>query len=220
MARTAKAATNLQVFRGSKPRQDVFALHSNEGCCDGALVSGYDKLGSRTRFDNALAHSNPTGANDKIHVPNTGLESDHREIVDWINANGVGATISVLALPTYSFLTGVMVTVLAAEAGLTFDLITRNGAVLPTDQLITVIATGSACEVTRTQGVSEDFAGFGALTAGQLYRVIIARDSGNFVLEADELMLRVATMPAGGLINGDFRLRVAASYDVIDRAPV
>lgn len=220
MARTAKAATNLQIFRGSKPRQDVFARHSNEGCCDAALVSTYDKLGSRTRFDNALAHSNPTGANDKINVPNTGLESDHSEIVDWINTHGVGATISVLALPTYSFLTGVMITVLAAEAGLTFDLITRNGATLPADQVITVIATGSACEVTRTQGISEDFLGFGTLSAGQLHRVIIARDSGNFVLEADELILRVATMPAGGLITGEFRLNIATSYEVIGRAPV
>lgn len=221
MARVAKDADNIQVFRGSLPKPDVFALNSGAGCCGSGLDPAYDKLAERTRFDNALAHSNPLGANDKFRFPGgNGFESYRNEILAHINAVGVGAQISVLAIPTYAFVFGVGVHVAAEEAGLTFNLITRNGLALPDDVLIQVAAAAGAepCTITRTQTVGS-LAGFGALGT-DLFRDIFALETGGegFALEADELILEVATMPASGIVVGTFDLTVAANYHVIHRA--
>ena len=222
MARTPKAANNLQVFLGSRNRPDVFARNAGGGCCgDGAQLS-YDKLAERTRFDNGLNHLNPLGANDKFHVPGGNGFSDYKsQILAHINEFGVGATISVLAIPTYAFVTGVGVHIAAEEPGLTFDLITRNGLVLPTanTQVVTAEAT-TACEVERTAaaGDEDSFEGFGAL-GGALFVDILGFDgAGQFALEADELILRVASMPASGIVNGLFDLTVGVNYQIILRA--
>lgn len=217
--RNPKSPDNIQVFRGSRPRQDVFSDNSGVGCCDTAGPSSYDKLADRTRFDNALAHSNPTGANDKYFFPDGPGFSDRAQIISHINAVGVGAQISVLAVPTYGFVTGVSIHIAAEEEGLTFNLITRNGLVLPETflQQINVAAGETGCEVTRTQAAGA-YEGFGDLGT-DLYREIIGRDgTGSFSLEADELILEVASMPASGLVSGTFSLIVAVSYDVIHRA--
>lgn len=221
MARTAKAANNIQVFRGSLPKPDVFAENSGAGCCgDPGLSPAYDKLAERTRFDNALAHSNPMGANDKYTVPTGfGFNGDSRAIVDHINAFGVGATISVLAIPTYAFVTGVGIHIAAEEVGLTFDLITRNGLVLPADAVIQVetAAGTTSCDVTRTQTVG-DYLAFGALGINLFIDIFgYEGGGGSFSLEADELMLRVASMPAGP-VAGTFDITVSANYEVIHRA--
>lgn len=223
MARTAKADNNIQVFRGSKPRQDVFAENAGNGCCDGAAAAAYDKLADRTRFSNALAHSNPLGANDKYNAPfGPGFDNDKALIVNHINTHGVGAQISVLAIPTYAFVTGVGVHIAAEEEGLTFNLITRNGLDLPValTQVVTA-AAGEGCEVVRTAtaGTLASFSGFGALADDQLFVDIFGRDGiGEFSLEADELILEVASMPASGVISGLFDITVSTSYEVIHRA--
>lgn len=225
MARVAKSANNLQVFRGSRPRQDVFAQNSGSGCCDAAGTNNYDKLADRTRFDNQLAHSNPTGANDKYFFARN-FNGDFDDIVNHINAIGVGATISVLAVPTYAFVTGVGVHIGAVETGLTFNLITRNGLVLPysgdggVGEVIQVAAAddpNSPCGVIRTQSAGS-FEGFGALGANRFIDIFGRYGQGSFSLEADEIILQVATMPAGGEIVGDAELIVSVSYDVIHRA--
>lgn len=220
MARTAKSANNMQIFRGSLVRPDVFALAASEGCCPGGTQVTHDKLAQVTHFDNSLSHLNPIGGNEKVTFPDTQWESDRQAIIDWINQIGVGATFSVALLPTYSWFTDLSVLVLEAEAGLTFDVVTRNGAVLPSAQSVMVTATGSTCNVTRTQEAGDDFTGIGALADGELHVLHIARDEGNFVLEADEVMLRVATMPAGGVVSGTFRLQLAINYHVNARAPL
>lgn len=224
MARNSKLSPGIQVFRGSRPRQDVFAANSGQGCCDNSSTSDYDKLAERTRFDNGLAHSNPTGANDKFVFPYGDGFSDTREnIVNFINANGVGAQISVLAIPTYAFVTGVGIHIDAEESGLTFDLVTRNGLVLPSSCYTQVNAEAdSACAVTRSlvdlEGANP-LEGFGALGTSAFID-IFARDDGcgKFSLEADEIALKVASMPASGVITGSFALTVSVSYDVIHRA--
>ena len=224
MARTPKAVDNIQVFRGSRPREDVFSKNANSGCCGTGTQTDHDKLAGRTRFDNALAHSNPTGANDKFVVPyGDGFADARTNMINHINTFGVGAQISVLAIPTYAFVTGVGIHIAAQEAGLTFNLITRNGLVLPATAVIIVdaAAADAGCEVERTQtaGTIASFAGFGALGAGVLFRDIFGREGqGEFSLEADELILEVATVPAGGLVVGEFDITVSVSYDVIHRA--
>jgi len=221
MARTPKAENNIQVFRGSLTRPDVFAASASSGCCPTEATITYDKLAERTRFDNAQAHSNPLGANDKFSLPgNTGFSHQRSEIINHINEFGVGATISVLAVPTYAFVTGVAVHVYGAEEGLTFNLTTRNGLVLPADEVIQVVATQATgeCEITRTQTLGS-FDGIGVLDAEELFIDIFGRSgTGSFSLEADEIILEVATMPTGGTILGNFGIEVSVSYEVIKRA--
>lgn len=226
MARVPKAETNLQVFRGSRPRLDVFAKNAGTGCCGSGAQVDYDKLAERVRFDNALAHSNPTGANDKFAFPQgDGFAYNSAEIIEHINTHGVGATISVLVIPTYAFVTGVGVHIAAEEPGLTFNLGTRNGLGLPgvtSGGVFEVIATDGAegCEITRTLGNNEDnpLGGFGALGNARFIDIFGRSDQGEFSLEADEIILEVATLPASGVVTGAFELEVSVSYDVIHRA--
>lgn len=223
MARNDKLAPGIQVFRGSRPQQDVYtaSLGNSVGCCPGQAPD-YDKLAGRTRFDNSLAHSNPTGANDKFVAPfGVGWANIKNDIVNFINKEGVGAHISVLAIPTYAFVTGVGIHIEAEEPGLTFNLVTRNGLVLPSAVVNVVEAevTGD-CELQRTLtvGSAADFQGFGAL-GNNNFIDIFGRDSqGEFSLEADEIALQVASMPASGDITGEFKITVSVSYDVIHRA--
>ena len=223
MARVPKAETNLQVFRGSRPRLDVFAKNAGTGCCGTGAQVEYDKLAERVRFDNALAHSNPTGANDKFAFPQgDGFAYNSAEIIEHINTHGVGATISVLVIPTYAFVTGVGVHIAAEEPGLTFNLITRNGLALPgggNGEVIEVIATDGAegCEIIRTQA-GGSFEGFGALGNARFIDIFGRYGQGEFSLEADEIVLEVATLPASGVVTGAFELEVSVSYDVIHRA--
>ena len=225
MARTPKASNNIQVFRGSRPREDVFSKNANSGCCGTGTQTEHDKLAGRTRFDNALAHSNPTGANDKFVVPyGDGFADARTNMINHINTFGVGAQISVLAIPTYAFVTGVGIHIAAQEAGLTFNLITRNGLELPDNDefVVDAAAADAGCEVERTLGsIGEGgiYEGFGALAEGVLFQDRFGRDGhGAFSLEADELILEVATVPAGGLVVGEFDITVSVSYDVIHRA--
>lgn len=227
MAREPKAEGNLQIFRGSRTRQDVYAKHAGDGCCGPGAGAEPDKLADRVRFDNALAHSNPTGANDKFIVPfGNGFSSNGTEIIGHINEVGVGATISVLAIPTYAFVTGVGIHLAAEEEGLTFNLITRNGLVLPgtgddSGTVIEVTAADSeegACALTRTEGDAASFEGFGALGDARFIDIFGRSGDGEFSLEADEIILEVATMPTSGLVTGAFQLTVSVSYDVIHRA--
>lgn len=224
MAREPKAETNLQVFRGSRPRLDVFAKNAGTGCCGSGAQVDYDKLAERVRFDNALAHSNPTGANDKFAFPQgDGFAYNSAEIIEHINTHGVGATISVLVIPTYAFVTGVGVHIAAEEPGLTFNLITRNGLALPgageAGEVIEVTATDGSegCEITRTQD-DGSFEGFGALGNARFIDIFGRDGQGEFSLEADEIILEVATLPASGVVTGAFELEVSVSYDVIHRA--
>lgn len=223
MARNPKLSPGIQVFAGSRPRQDVFATNAGVGCCDNSAAAEYDKLAERTRSDNSLAHLNPLGGIDRFRVPYGDGFADTRErIINGINDNGVGFNISVLAIPTYAFVTGVAVHVASEEAGLTFDLVTRNGLVLPSSCVNVVDAAVVDCSVTRTlsSGTVADLAGFGGLGAGVAFRDILARHDGcgQFSLEADEIVLQVASMPASGIVNGSFDLDVSVSYEVLRRA--
>lgn len=225
MARTAKAANNIQVFLGSKPRPDIFMESAGIGCCDTPAFN-YDKLGSRVRFDNALAHLNPSGANDKWEF-GYGRQAESQSIVDHINTHGVGASISVLVIPTYAFVKGVGIHVYAAEPGLAFNLTTRNGLDLTEGSAIKVVAKGSGaeCEVERTRTDSTaEAAGkmLGTLDVDDLFTdTFILLDEtvlGAFSLEADEIQLTVASMPASGKVNGEFGIKVAVNYDIVNRA--
>lgn len=226
MTRVAKDSKNIQVFRGGNPRPSVFEKHAGIGCCASNVTMIADKLPDVLHFDNGLNHLNPTGGNEKYDFPNgsvSGGFSDFNDIVAHINANGVGAQVSVIAIPNYAFVTGLSVKVYAEEPGLTFDLKTRNGLELPAD-LVKVVTTqpdpNATCQLVRTaqDGSEASFAGFGALD-GNIYKDILGRSGdGKFALEADEIIVEVASMPSSGKVNGKFGFTVAVSYDMIDRA--
>lgn len=233
MARAPKSENNIQVFNGSRPKPDVFAANAGSGCCGTGVDLLYDKLGERVRFDNGLKHLSPTGGVERYRFPGgNGFNSHKAEIIEHINRVGVGATISVIAIPTYAFFTGLGIHIAASEAGLTFDLVTRNGLLLPANgRIVTASANSeSPCGVDRTveevtlgeggEGGEGDVAveGFGLLGEGELFIDHFYRDGeGTFSLEADELILRVASVPADPVV-GLFDFTISASYDVIYRA--
>src|SRR5690606_12340737 len=107
------------------------------------------------------------------------------------------------------------------EDGLTFDIVTRNGLVLPVaGVLVTAEPGATGCEIDRTQSVidADDYEGIGALAAGELFRDYFWRGSA-FSMEADEIILRVATMPAASApVLGTLDMTLSVSYDVIHRA--
>ena len=235
MARAPKSENNIQVFNGSRPQPDVFAANAGSGCCGTGVDLLYDKLGERVRFDNGLKHLSPAGGVERYRFPaGNGFNSHKADILRHINAVGVGAEISVIAIPTYAFVTGIGIHIAAYETGLTFDLVTRNGLLFPNSGLIVTaeVDPDSPCGVTRTveevageEGGEGEPAGpvliegFGALGADELFIDHFYRDGqGRFALEADELILRVASMPVSGVVSGLFDLTVSASYDVIYRA--
>jgi hypothetical protein len=221
MARVTKTSKSLQVFRGSKPKADVFERTAGgSSCCDTTAASTYDKLGCRVRFDNSLAHENPTGANEKFHFQKQRFPVEPLATqIAHLNKEGVGGQLSMLAIPTYAFVKGVGVVVLASEPGLTFKLVTRNGLVLPSTVKISVDVAGDACCPTRTQGAVSVVAPFGQLAAGITEQYLFGQDAtGKFSLEADEIMLEVVTMPTSGVIAGTFDVMVSVSYDIINRA--
>lgn len=225
MAFKDKLKPGVQIFRGSKPKQDIYAKHVGDGCCGNGSSADYDKLGTVTRADNSLTHLNPASFNSKLLAPyGNGVETDRNEIVRGINEKGVGFHISVLAIPTYAFLTGVGIHIEASEPGLAFALVTRNGLELPTDcvKIVTASVGDGDCEVKRdlADGDASTLENFGTLGPNDSMIDIFARDAGcgKFSLESDELALKVVSMPASGRITGSFRITVAANFDVINRA--
>lgn len=221
MAREDKLSPGIQVFRGSRPRQDVFAANAGAGCCGSSAVVDYDKLADRTRFDNALAHTNPLGGVDRFEFPfGDGFQDTRSNIIKGINENGVGFHISVLAVPTYAFVTGVSVHIEADEPGLSFDLVTRNGLALPTKVVKEVTSEVEDCTVTRSaeDGDASNFEGFGDLGSANAIDIFGRDGDGEFSLEADEIALKVASMPANGKVSGQFAIRVSVAYEVISRA--
>ena len=126
---------------------------------------------------------------------------------------------SIFAIPTYAFVTGVGIVVLAEEPGLTFKLVTRNGLELPRVVTFGVNVAGDACCPVRTNVAANITAPFGDLPTGVTEQYIFGRDaSGEFSLEADEIMLEVVTMPTSGVIAGTFDVIASVSYDIINRA--
>ena len=230
MAINPKSADNIQVYRGALPAMDVFAQNSGAGCCAPNVTSDYDKLGTVVHFDNALAHLNPKGANDKLRI-SPSVNGMQREVIDHINAVGAGAQISVLVIPTFALVKSIGVHVAAAETGLTFNLVSRNGLnlALDVDAPITGLSSifqvasaagASTCDpLVRTRTNRPDLDGIGALGANEFIDIFANYDmaAAGFALDAEELILEVATVPATP-IAGTFDITVAVNYDILLRA--
>lgn len=229
MPQQDKLSPGIQVFQGSRPQLDVFAANADNGCCDDATQVDHDKLANRVRFDNGLAHLNPLGGVERFAFPfGNGFANTRNKIINGINDNGVGFNISVIAVPTFAWVTGIGIHVEAEESGLTFDVVTRNGLVLPgTGETCGCVKTVNTdvdgCDVTHTasDGDATSFEGIGAMDDHAFVdifgRAPICCD-GIFASEADEIALKVASMPGSGTVNGEFAISVSVAYEVIHRA--
>lgn len=241
MAWNARNSQNLQVFRGSRPKLDVFTKNfaADSDCCPSGAAVGYDKLARRVRFDNGLNHLNPIGGNEKYRLPGgDGLTGTQAEILAHINAHGVGAQISVIAIPTFAILTAVGIHIAADEPGLTFNLRTRNGLELPESDVIRINTNGDACGPVRTRAVGS-LQGFGQMGSAEqvdLFAIGRFRTGGPiggshdghvhevefnyFAMESDEIIVEVAAMPSSGIVTGAFDLSVAVNYEFVHRAEI
>jgi len=210
MARVAKSAKAFQVFRGglNDLNKNPWIQQLGNGCCEAAPVVDQDRLNATVNPENALVHSRPFG-NRLYWQFSEHDDSTRAKIVKHINTHGVGAELEVIVIPTFGFLYSVHVAVLAEEADLTFELVTRNGTELPSAQVHKVIETDGAnnCGVGRELEAG-DLADFGALDGASRVHVIAVSDTGGeFALDADVLILKVKTVPADGVV-GNFDIRI------------
>ena len=234
MARTVMGAKALQLFRGGLNQLSLWAKHVGGACCDPVVMPKVDRLPPTVNPENANVHTNPFGHRDYWHFGSL-ADSIREGIISHINANGVGAQLEVLLLPTFSLLNAVRVDVLAEETGLVFKLVTRNGTALPgttvypdvdefpgapSGQLIKVAETegGSGCgEVSRVQSAGA-YTGIGPLGgATRTYTLGVAGHGGEFALDADVLILEVTAVPAGG-VKGFIDIQVHATYTAPGRS--
>jgi hypothetical protein len=214
MARVAKSAKAYQVFRGglNDLSKTPWIQNLGNGCCEVAPVIDQDRLNPTINPENSLVHTRPYGNRDYWQFSEMS-DSDRARVVKHLNDNGVGAQLEVLVLPTFSLLSTVAIVTFAEEAGLVFEIKTRNGTVLPSGQLIKVLETeGADCSgVVRVKSAA-DPADIGPLEgATRVHNLFVSGKLGEFALDADVLILEVLSMPAGG-IAGAFDLRVHANY--------
>lgn len=213
MARNPKTAATYQSFRGGRNRLGVWSKFAEGACCEPGVALDLDRLPATVQWENANIHTNPLGGRNPTWRFSELQSGDRDAIVDHINTHGVGAIIEVQAIPTFSFVQGVAVTTFKAEAGLTFEVATRNGTALPAGQVIRVVEqdAGSCGEPTRTQ-TAGDLSAVGDTGGGtRAYDVAVSDTGGEFALEADVLALRVTAVPATDVI-GSFDIAVDLSY--------
>lgn len=215
MARTAKSAKAVQLFRGglNDLSKNPWIQNLGNGCCEVAPTVDQDRLNPTINPENALVHTRPFGNRDHWQFGEHD-DTTRRNIVRHINEKGVGAQLEVLVLPTFSLLHTVHVVTLAEETGLVFELKTRNGTTIPDGQKIKVSETdgGEGCgEVARVQGAADETT-LGELGAAHReHNLFVSGQGGEFVLEADVLILEVKSLPADG-VKGNFDIRIHANY--------
>jgi hypothetical protein len=215
MARNAKSAKAYQLFRGglNDLSKNPWIQNLGNGCCEAAPAIDQDRLNPTINPENALVHTRPFGNRDHWQFGEHD-DTTRARIVKHINTNGVGAQLEVLVLPTFSLLYTVHVVTFAEEAGLVFELKTRNGTALPSGQEIKISETdsGDGCgEVARVQ-TAADAAALGELGgASRVHNLFVSGQGGQFALEADVLILEVKSLPADG-VKGYFDLRIHANY--------
>ena len=221
MARVAKDAKAKQVFKGglNDLSKNPWIQQLGNGCCEVAPAIDQDRLNATIHSENSLVHTRPMGHRDYWQFSEHD-DTTRRQIVKHLNDNGVGAILEILVVPTFAFLQSVHVVAMAEEAGLEFEVVTRNGTVLPSGQLIKVSETDGAdgCgEVGRVQAAG-DLAAVGLLNgASRVHTIAVSDQGGEFALEADVIQLKVKSLPAGG-VKGAFDMRVHITYFAVGRS--
>lgn len=217
--------THFQAFRGGLRRLSESVKAQLRGtCCEADLELRKDILPARMRFDNGLAHENPKGANQKW---NSQRDAQKRDVVKHLNDYQANATIGVLALPSYSLITALAVSVSGLPAGLTFKLSSRNGTLEGvTGTLHAVTISGDGCDPARDYDKTDN-AGLAsvivsALSNGELQKdYIFVPDAPIFQAQADEIQIEIEAFATSGKVGpNDFDVTVAANYEVVVRSEV
>lgn len=215
MARVPKSENAKQLFKGglNSLSKNPWIQQLGNGCCEVAPAIDQDRLNPTVNPENALVHTRPFGNRDYWQYSEHD-DTTRRQIVAHINDIGVGAQLEIIVVPTFSLLYSVHVVAMAEEAGLVFELKTRNGTALPDGQEIKVLETdsGNGCgEVARVEDAA-DAAVLGPLEgASRVHNLFVSGQGGEFALNADVLILEVVAVPAEP-VKGYFDLRVHANY--------
>lgn len=215
---------HFQSFRGGLRHLSPMLKAQLRGtCCEGDLELQKDRLPTRMRFDNGLAHENPKGANQKWILS---LAPDRREVIAHLNDYKKSATVGVLALPSYSFITALAISVGALATGFTFKLASRNGtleAVTGTLHLVTT-SGGNDCdpirEYTATENQGLDATVVTGLAAGEMRKdYIFIPDKPIFQAQADEVQMVIETFATDDVVTEkNMDITIAANYDVVIRS--
>ena len=215
MARVPKSDMAMQLFAGGEAdlSKNVWVQNLGNCCCGEVPTIDQDRLNPTINPENALIHTRPFGNRMAWHYGDID-DSQRRRIVKHINTKGVGAQLEILTLPTFGLLYSVQVVTLAEETGLVFEMKTRNGTVIPSGQQIKVSESDGVdtCgEVTRVKGTA-DKAALGVLdTANRVHDLFVSGTGGEFILDADVIILEVKSLPADG-VKGEFDLLVHINY--------
>lgn len=211
MTFNAKGPKAKQVFRGGLNDLSKSPWLQNIGgaCCEPSHAIDQDRLNRTINPENALVHSRPFG--NRLHWWfSEHDDSTRRQIVNHINTHGVGAQLEIIVIPTFAFVHSIHTVTLVEEAGLVFELKTRNATPIPSGQKIKVSETDGAdgCgEVARVQGAADE-AAIGALDgASRVHNFFVADNGGEFALNSDVIILEVKSVPAGG-VKGTFDILV------------
>ena len=223
MARNAKPAGAVQAFRGGLPKLGVWAQHLGGDCCAPSAAVDIDRLPPTVQWENANIHTSPIGGRNPTWRFKELKQEDQRAIIDSINAGGVGTIIEAQLVPTFANLTAVGVGVFRSETGLTFRLVSRNGVYEAENNNVRAVSEvdgGAGCTgVVRSLidlGDAVDWT-FGELD-GDTRRYYIHQDLEMFALEPDVIGIEVLTMPAGGVVVGNFDFTLDVTYESYARS--
>ena len=218
MARNQMGAKAIQLFRGGYNKLPLFAQFLGQGCCGLDVKPVIDRLPCTQNWENANIHTSPLGGRDTWQFSLLN-DTEKADVVAAINQGGVGTQLEILLIPTFAFLQNLRVAVLSAEPGLTFVVKTRNGTELPQGNRFEVTEAWDGecgCPVrakTDTDWIAGEGQTIGDLGDGVVKKYSYAQDTagGRFALEADVVILEVASMPAGG-VAGLFDILADLSY--------
>jgi len=228
---------DLQVFRGGAdlPIRYANMVGAYNGvCCSGSRGPNYawlqtaDRLLSRMRFENATIHERPNGAKQVWSWVRSGFQNEMAAFIDDVKQ---GATLGVIAPPTYSWINSIGISVDAPSipADLEFKLTDRNGLFEgKTAKVRKYVYTLEGCEVSVDEEITEgasldDIVIKGDATPGVInidYIIEFDATDKPFNNRVDEIRLEVTNYPQTQDFATplDMGLRVACSYDVVIRA--
>lgn len=231
LTRKEKAANNLQLFRGGFDDLDPITkarLKSN-GCCGNPIEVDIDRLPARMRPNNDLTHTTPTGNRETRIVAGAGSRVAN-EIAEHFVAVGEGASVSMFALPDYSVLKYVAVSLRKLPQDMALLLHFRNSdvtKVFDTSLFHVVTVAGSACDPVREYeydtflGSAINPDGIPLQVAGEDFLctnyVLQLDTSKTFMPMADELILTVQGY-TDEITAADFDFTISINYDVTVRA--
>lgn len=224
LVRNPLTADNYQAFRGGYNRLSGQVEAELRGsCCEPEVIARKDRLPARMHFENALAHENPNGANQKWDFQKYAYKS---EVIRHLNDHLAGAKVGVMALPTYALVTAFGISVGTLPEGFSFKLTSRNGTLdNVTGTLYKVSLTGELCSPNRALDTTanQDLASMviPAPTGTDHVRTdyVFVPDKPIFLAQADEVTLAVETVAtAGSVSQAEFDFVIGANYDVVIRA--